>query len=93
VLQRTILILFLAVAVTILTGVAVVRNGFPPKWNKIKLGMQRQTVAEIIGPGAGEWSGWSGPYWDEQWLVFHDQLHIYFDPVRGATIITVKRYL
>ncbi len=35
---------------------------YPPNWDKVHLGMSRQKVYDLIGPGIDEFPDWKGPF-------------------------------
>ena len=65
---------------------------YPLEWDQIHLGMTRSEVEKLIGPGGGEWPGWSGPYWDDRGVLVRNQLHLYIDPYEGVTIISLQHF-
>jgi hypothetical protein len=61
---------------------------YPAKWNQIHVGMSRQQVYDLIGPGVGEFPGWKGPFWsDRGFIVWHElRLGMAGDTVRSVWI-------
>ena len=77
-----------------LIGGAVVINDlrYPPEWDQIHLGMTRAEVYSLIGPGGGEWQGWSGIFWSDRGFLIRNQLELYIDPYNGVSIISLQRF-
>lgn len=91
--MRTAKIAIVALVVLITTCGGIVINDlrYPPEWDQIRLGMPRSQIETLIGPGGGEWTGWSSAYWEDRGLLIRNELAVYMDPAEGATIIAIKR--
>jgi hypothetical protein len=79
----------LAVAVIlVLLGVLFVRweLRYPSEWDKIKIGMTRQEVYSVIGPGVGEFSGWKGPFWQSNRGLVWYELEVSFEGNRALAV-------
>lgn len=86
------ILLVFAILLALVVGVAVIRDlQYPTEWDQIHLGMSGEEVNELIGPGVGEWPGWSGAFWNDRGLLIRNQLELYIDPFEGVTIISIKR--
>lgn len=65
---------------------------YPAKWDQIHVGMSRQQVYDLIGPGGGEFPGWKGPFWNDHGIIVWHELQL---SMSGDTVhaVWINRYL
>jgi hypothetical protein len=64
---------------------------YPQAWDQIHVGMSRQQVYDLIGPGGGEFPGWKGPFWRESGIIVWHELQLSMAGDR-VIAISINRY-
>jgi hypothetical protein len=65
---------------------------YPAEWDNIDLGMSRETVEKLIGPGEDEFVGWKGPFWNNFKTLIKNELQLGFTKGKVSLIIQ-RQYL
>jgi hypothetical protein len=80
----------LAIGIIILAlAVFFVRQqlAYPAAWDQVHVGMSRQEVYNLIGPGGGEFQGWKGPFWRDSGIFIWHELEL---SMAGDQVIAIR---
>jgi hypothetical protein len=90
--NKIIAIEILLIIAVVLTGIKQELN-YPKAWDEIHLGMSRQEVYELIGPGIDEHPEWKGPFWMDSGLLVENEIEVYFTNDKATHIVQQQLFV